>query len=178
MPDVAIVPDSKDWTWVLDRPCAECGYDAGPVDRADIPRLVREATGTIRVALGRPGATQRPDESTWSVLEYGCHVRDVCRVFDERLLLMLTEDDPLFANWDQDRTAEDERYAEQDAVAVAGELAAESEAVADRYASVRDEQWPRPGRRSNGSVFTVESLGRYLVHDLVHHAHDVSRVRR
>lgn len=178
MPDVAIVPDSKDWTWVLDRPCAECGYDADRVDRADIPQLVREATGTIRVALGRPGARQRPDESTWSVLEYGCHVRDVCRVFDERLLLMLTEDDPLFANWDQDRTAEDEQYAEQDAVAVAGELAAEAEAVADRYASVRDEQWPRPGRRSNGSVFTVESLGRYLVHDLVHHAHDVSRVRR
>ena len=23
-----IVPDTKDWTWVLDRPCEECGFDA------------------------------------------------------------------------------------------------------------------------------------------------------
>lgn len=178
MPDVAIVPDSKDWTWVLDRPCAECGFDAARVDRADIPRLVREASGAIGAALARADVARRPDESTWSVLEYGCHVRDVCRVFDERLLLMLTDDDPLFENWDQDRTAVDERYAEQDALVVAGELAARADAVAGRYATVRAEQWARPGRRSNGSAFTVESLGRYLVHDLVHHVHDVSRERR
>jgi hypothetical protein len=177
VPDVAIVPDSKDWTWVLARPCTECGYDANVVDRADIPRLVREATSTVRDALGRRGAPQRPDESTWSDLEYGCHVRDVCRVFDERLSLLLAEDDPLFANWDQDRTAREERYADQDALVVADELAAAADGLAGRYASVRDEQWSRSGRRSNGSVFTVESLGRYLVHDLVHHVHDVSRDR-
>ena len=23
-----VEPDTKDWTWVLDQPCAECGYDA------------------------------------------------------------------------------------------------------------------------------------------------------
>lgn len=177
MPDVAIVPDGKDWTWVLDRPCTECGYDASRVDRVAIPRLVREATGTLGDALGRPEAGQRPDESTWSDLEYGCHVRDVCRVFDERLSLMLAQDDPLFANWDQDRTARDERYADQDALVVADELAAAADRLAGRYASVRDEQWSRPGRRGNGAVFTVESLGRYLVHDLVHHVHDVSRDR-
>jgi hypothetical protein len=26
---VTILPDTKDWTWVLDRPCPECDYDAG-----------------------------------------------------------------------------------------------------------------------------------------------------
>jgi hypothetical protein len=25
---VTILPDTKDWTWVLDRPCPECDYDA------------------------------------------------------------------------------------------------------------------------------------------------------
>jgi hypothetical protein len=24
---VTIIPDTKDWTWVLDRPCPECGLD-------------------------------------------------------------------------------------------------------------------------------------------------------
>ncbi|WP_458689292.1 hypothetical protein [Nocardia tengchongensis] len=23
-----IVPDAKDWTWVLERTCAECGFDS------------------------------------------------------------------------------------------------------------------------------------------------------
>ena len=26
-----IVPDDKDWTWVLERPCPECGFDAATV---------------------------------------------------------------------------------------------------------------------------------------------------
>jgi hypothetical protein len=34
--------------------------------------------------------------------------------------------------------------------------------------------WDRPGVRSNGSEFTVESLGRYHLHDVVHHLHDVA----
>ena len=33
--------------------------------------------------------------------------------------------------------------------------------------------WDRRGTRSNGSVFTVESLGRYHLHDVVHHLWDV-----
>ena len=31
-----ITPDTKDWTWVLDRPCPECGYDASTVAVADL----------------------------------------------------------------------------------------------------------------------------------------------
>ncbi len=51
----------------------------------------------------------------WSPLEYACHVRDVFPLFDERLVLMLAQDGPQYANWDQDATAV-ERYAEQDPV--------------------------------------------------------------
>jgi hypothetical protein len=38
-------------------------------------------------------------------------VRDVFRVAQFRLGLMLTEDDPAFANWDQDETAVSKNYA-------------------------------------------------------------------
>ena len=27
-PDTAMTPDTKDWTWVLQRPCPECGFVA------------------------------------------------------------------------------------------------------------------------------------------------------
>ena len=33
--------DTKDWTWVLDRACGECGFDAGAFDRLAIPRAFR-----------------------------------------------------------------------------------------------------------------------------------------
>jgi SAM-dependent methyltransferase len=106
-------------------------------------------------------------------LQYACHVRDVHRVFGERLQLMLEEDEPRFANWDQDEAAVAERYDVQDPTVVAEEIGAAAEAVAAQYDAVRDHVWGRRGLRSNGSEFTVESIGRYHLHDVVHHAHDV-----
>jgi hypothetical protein len=34
-------------------------------------------------------------------------------------------------------------------------------------------QWQRTGVRSDGALFTVETFGRYLVHDPTHHLWDV-----
>jgi hypothetical protein len=76
-------------------------------------------------------------------------------------------------NWDQDDTAVAERYGDQDPAVVAEELAAAAERVAASFAAVRDEQWERRGRRSDGAVFTVRSFARYFVHDPLHHLHDV-----
>ena len=39
---MTIQPDTKDWTWVLDKRCPECGFDASAVSFLEIPRLVRE----------------------------------------------------------------------------------------------------------------------------------------
>ncbi len=178
VPDVAIEPDGKDWTWVLQRPCPECGLAAHEVAGSDVAGRIRDAAAAFAQRLTEPGATDRQDESTWSPLEYACHVRDVCRVFDGRLVTMLEQADPLFDNWDQDATALAERYGEQDPAVVREELVTEADALAGRFDGVGDDQWQRPGRRSNGSVFTVETLGQYLVHDLVHHVHDVSSSRR
>lgn len=61
--------------------------------------------------------------------------------------------------------------------ALAAELAAEAEAIANRFEAVTGDQWERPGRRSDGSEFTVASFARYFVHDLLHHVHDVSGAR-
>jgi DinB superfamily len=168
-------PDDKDWTWVLDTPCPECGFDAAAVGHADVPRIVRETVATFEAALADPDAAVRPSPAVWSPLEYGCHVRDVFRLFAERLRLMLTEYDPLWANWDQDVTAVRERYWAQDPVVVAKELADAGERTASAFDAIDTLQWPRPGRRSNGSVFTVESLSQYLAHDIVHHVHDIGR---
>ena len=54
------------------------------------------------------------------------------RVFQGRLDQMLAEDDPTFANWDQDQTAIDERYREQDPEVVAAELEAAAQSFVDK----------------------------------------------
>ena len=110
----------------------------------------------------------------WSTLEYAAHVRDVFRLFDERLVLMLEIEDPLFENWDQDATARDERYNEQDTLAVADELVAAAARLADDFDRVSGDQWQRTGRRSDGAHFTVETFARYMIHDPVHHLWDVT----
>jgi hypothetical protein len=170
---MSIEPDTKDWTWVLERPCDECGFDAAAVSTSQIVDLVRENTRGWSRALIAAGAAVRPLPNVWSPLEYACHVRDVHLLFDERLDLMLTVDDPDFADWDQDATAVEQAYGEQDPVSVELELIEAAGAVAGRYASVTAEQWGRTGRRSNGSRFTVDTLGRYHLHDVVHHLYDV-----
>jgi len=174
---VTIVPDTKDWTWVLRRPCPECGFDTRPVAGPDLPAMILANAAAWREVLAAPGAGDRPRPDKWSPLEYGCHVRDSLRLYDYRLALMLAEDDPLFPNWDQDETAVAGRYGEQDPARVAPELAAAAGALADGFAAVRGDQWRRPGRRSDGAAFTVETFGRYFIHDPVHHLYDVTGVR-
>jgi len=170
---VQIVPDTKDWTWVLDRVCEECGYDARSVSRPDVPLRVRANAADWLQVLATPEVRRRPRPQIWSPLEYGCHVRDVFRIFDQRLQLMLEEPDPLFANWDQDETALADRYWEQDPVVVSHDLLEAADAIARRFAAVTDAQWDRTGRRSDGASFTVDSFARYFLHDPVHHLHDV-----
>jgi SAM-dependent methyltransferase len=178
MAGVPIEPDTKDWTWVLRERCPDCGFDAGAVDAGDLAALIRDTVPGFAAALADEDARVRPADNVWSPLEYACHVRDVHVLFDLRLRQMLSDDDPLFANWDQDETAVAEDYAGQDPAVVAPGLAGAAELVATTYDGIAGKQWQRPGRRSDGSVFTAESLGRYHLHDVVHHLHDIGRGAR
>lgn len=135
--------------------------------------MVRANAAEWHKVLQHPRVRERPSENKWSALEYACHVRDVFRLFDERLQMMLTQDDPNYANWDQDETAVAQRYREQDPEVVARELAEAGDDLAARFEQVGRHEWDRTGNRSDGASFTIESFARYLIHDPVHHLHDV-----
>jgi hypothetical protein len=168
-----IVPDEKDWTWVLTRPCPECSFDASTTTPSTAPGTIESLLPRWRAVLRRPDVAERPDDNTWSALEYACHVRDVFSLFDQRLNLMLDSDDARFDNWDQDQTAIDKDYANADPAVVSAELTAEGKQAAGSFAAVRESEWGRKGLRSNGSEFTVMTLSQYFLHDVVHHLHDV-----
>lgn len=190
-------PDTKDWTWVIERPCPDCGYDAAQNAAAELPALIQLLTLPWATVLTRDDVRDRPAPQIWSPLEYGCHVRDVATVFTQRTQLMLAEDGPTFANWDQDQAAVDGHYHRADPVRVMDELAAAAQIWADLYRSIGDRSigagsdragsdragaegenlWERQGFRGDGAPFSVVTLGRYGMHDLAHHLVDVGAAR-
>ncbi|WP_457966009.1 DinB family protein [Arthrobacter sp. D1-29] len=174
---MTIVPDEKDWTSVLSRPCPECGFDAATADPSTVAGTVRRMLPRWQAVLEQEDAAVRPNERTWSPLEYACHVRDVFGLFDERLALMLLEDDARFADWDQDQAAIDGDYAHEDPAQVVRELASRGERIAGAFAAVDKSQWHRTGTRSNGAAFTMVTFAQYFLHDGVHHLHDVESKR-
>ena len=96
----------------------------------------------------------------------------------QRLHRMLTESDPEYLNWSSDDAAADGRYDEQVPVDVMVQLETELTRLAEVFDAVQADEWARPGRRSDGARFTVDSFSRYLLHDVVHHGWDVTRGRR
>ena len=125
-------------------PCPDCGFDASTTRPDQVAGLVRANAAAWPSLLADPRAATRPDPATWSALEYACHVRDVLRLYEVRLNWMLDEDDPLFANWDQDVTAVEEAYGTQDPATVATELAAAAEVIADHFESLPPRRGPAP----------------------------------
>lgn len=168
-----IIPDDKNWTWVLERRCPDCGFDAGAFDPIATGAAVRDLAQRWSAVLNRADATVRPRADVWSPLEYGCHVRDVFRLFDARVAMMTSQVDPQFANWDQDKTAVDDDYGSQSPTVVANEVVRAAEALAAQFDAVGADEWQQRGVRSDGSVFTVATIAQYLMHDPVHHLWDV-----
>jgi hypothetical protein len=169
----AIIPDDKDWTWVLAKPCAECGLDTSAIEATNVADMILANAQAWQAVLQRVDVHVRPKPDTWSPLEYACHVRDVFDLYDMRLHLMLNQDAPTFPNWNQDVTAVEQRYGTQDPAVVAAEVEAAAKRLAASFRNVKVNQWQRSGLRSDGAHFTINSFARYLIHDPVHHLHDV-----
>jgi DinB superfamily len=172
-PTREIEPDQKDWTWVLGHRCPECGFDAALVPAAGIAARLRENAARWPAVCSRADTRVRPEPGVWSPLEYACHVRDVCRVFEARVSLMRSQVNPALENWNQNDAAIAGAYSTQDPEAVSAELLEAAEAAAGSFDAVADGDWQRTGLRTNGSLFTLKTLGRYFLHDLTHHLHDV-----
>ena len=166
-----IEPDTKDWTWVLERPCPECGFDAGGgrprrPGRGD-PRQRRRLAAGARDRRARPSGPRPTCGRRRSTPATSATCTASSR---ERLGQMLTEDDARL------RQLGPGRDRGRGALRPAGPRRGRRRSWSrprrrSRRRTTRcpDDAWDRRGVRSNGSVFTVETLGRYHLHDVVHH---------
>jgi hypothetical protein len=170
------IPDDSDWTWVLSRPCPDCGFDAATLRPEDVAAHLRDAAGRYAAVLVRDDVHSRPATGVWSPLEYACHVRDVCDVMRGRIEQIIAGGGAVvrFANWDQDATANEKQYWRADPQVVEREVAHAFEAAAAAYDRPTEEQWQWQALRSNGSQFTARTLAQYFLHDVQHHLWDVN----
>ena len=169
-----------DWTWVLERTCHDCGFDTQALPRNQLAARVRALGGSWRELLNQGRLTTQPDGDSgrsWTPLEYGAHVRDVFDIFEDRARTMLKKrKPPTFRDWDQDEAARKGNYAEEDPAKVAYDLASNAGKYADLIDRVSGDEWEKRGTRSDGAEFTVESLTRYVLHDVEHHLWDAIEI--
>lgn len=161
--------------------CGECGYDYDSLSRSEIPIAVASLAQQHRllltsVAAERLRAHSRP--ASWSALEYGCHVRDVLRFQRDRVALAQVEMTPRFASMRRDERAVQERYNEQDPVAVAEQIGYAASQFAEALGAIDDAGWLRTGLYPwpTPEVRSVEWIGQRTAHELAHHLFDERRL--
>ena len=100
-----IVPDDKNWTWVLERACPQCGFDAAHFPLDQVARAVEALGGEWRDLLAHPkkilaliksdltelAVTYGDDRRTRIAAEAQENIHDEDLVADESVLISLTE---------------------------------------------------------------------------------------
>ena len=165
--------------------CAECGFDPGDLHRRDLPLAVRAFTRRYRAPLtrGLPGedldevVRRSPAPGVWSALEYGGHVVDVFRVFDDRVRAALEGRDPdeVVVDWEGKVAAASPAL---DRIQVVDDLGDAADGLATTLGEVDDDEWGLPGLTGAGRPVTVVDLATIAVHEGSHHLLDVGRVLR
>lgn len=101
----------------------------------------------------------RPIPNKWSIKEIMCHLRDMERLaYLARYRRILTEDNPLMPNVDQDRIAIETDYINQDARAALEEFKRLRWETIQTLGGAPVEAWSRAGTHETEGPMTLEQL--------------------
>ena len=158
--------------------CDHCGYEFALDDAELVGPLIVEGAHNVSATLreGDPLALRRrPDPDTWSVHEYGCHLRDVFLVQRERVLLARREDAPDIGAMGRDERVEHDGYDEQLTLDVARQLDDAASLFAHVLSLIEGDLWDRtmiygyPERMER----TLRWVAVHTLHEVRHHAADI-----
>jgi hypothetical protein len=170
------------WQWAraqTDR-CPQCGHHPAAMEHDALgPALIEQAAlwRTFLVDADDAFLRSNPAPGVFSPIQYAAHVRDIQRVYGDRILLMLREDDPVFAQFNPDENAWN-GYNELDRLALADDLDAQARRLAAILDDLEPADWSRTMTRDGGRdgvyEFTVAGLASYAVHESHHHLLDAN----
>ncbi len=167
----------------MDR-CAECGfeYDLSKASRAGQSIVEGVAEFAVILRARDVDVAARPQPSTWSPLEYGCHLRDVLLVQRERMLAARRTDRPSLDPMGRDERVDHDGYAEQDPDDVARQLTDAARMFANVLSRLDPihlgpDQWDRSVMYNypTRSERSLRWVAIHTVHEVHHHLLDVRR---
>ncbi len=117
----------------------------------------------------------RPEAETWSVLEYGCHLRDVLLAQRERVLRARREELPEFEPMGRDERVEHDGYASQDPSDVARQLDDAAQMFANDLSRLDRDGWERRAIYSYPvrTERTMRWVAVHTLHEVRHHTRDI-----
>ena len=158
--------------------CAACGFSFEVADAESVGRLLTGRAKGVVLALRTTPPAQvrtRPDASTWSPLEYGCHLRDVLLVQRERVLWARRTDCPEPEKMGREERVDHDGYASQDPADVARQLADAAALFANVLDRLPPSDWERvlvynyPERMER----SLRWVAVHTLHEVVHHGADI-----
>ncbi|HYZ98182.1 MAG TPA: DinB family protein [Acidimicrobiales bacterium] len=165
--------------------CEECGFDPGELRPRDLPVAIRSFGRRYRTPLfrGLSGedlddvVRRSPGEGVWSALEYGAHVRDIFRIFDDRVRCALADAEPAeeTVDWEARVAAASPKLERE---AVAADLDDAADTLATTLSELTGDEWRLPTITGRGRPASVTELATIAVHEGSHHLLDVGRVLR
>ena len=152
-----------------------------PEHRAVLDRM-RSSAGVVRRAVEavlpeRLGQAPRPGE--WSALETLTHVRDVIvHVYGLRIRRLLYEDEPVFADFDEERYRPASLARGESARHLLETIVAEHEQLARLLETLPDADWARQGRHPAFGAMSIEFLAGRVGEHAEEHAAQIAAAGR
>ena len=117
-----------------------------------------------------PEAVRRsPRPGKWSAIEIACHLRDIDRIYAERVTKVAFSDRPSFWMMDNARVAEKLRYRDADPTAVLKEHRRRREDLLTLLRALPQSGWQRTGLHPKRGELTLENLASVIAeHDENH----------
>jgi hypothetical protein len=159
--------------------CPECGIDESALDVADAVNAVRTFPRRYREALDVDDAllTVRPDPSTWSMLEYAVHYREVLELLATGLSEVLARPDVHFPPVDADETAGARPSWTLDRELALDGIAHGAEQLVARSESTPVAAWDREFTIGDHH-YQARWIPQHAAHEGAHHLRDIEQVRR
>jgi len=171
------------WEWprAATDECPQCGMHPGAQPPETLGAMAVELAADWREFLMSADdeyLRTNPEPGVFSPIQYGAHVRDILRVYGDRVLLAVAEDDPEVPTFHPSEE-EWERYNHLDREELATDIEAQAERLADILDRLDDDAWERTVTRQalvagtdNVYRFTVAGIASYAVHEAHHHLLD------
>jgi hypothetical protein len=122
-------------------------------------RSLPNELGDLLTELDEETLRWRPVPNKWSIKEIMCHLRDMeSDAYLARYRRILSEDNPVLPNVDQDQLAIDRDYRNQDAMAALAEFKRLRANTIEILEATPTDSWSRSGVHETDGPLTIEQL--------------------